>query len=1006
MSKEAKPAPESSEGSDLGKTYDPAAFEDAIYEKWEQAGVFKADANSPRKPYTIVIPPPNITGVLHIGHALNNSLQDLLIRFKRMQGFEALWLPGTDHAGIATQNVVERMIAKTEGKNRYQIGREALIERIWKWRDLYGNTILRQLRKLGASCDWSRTRFTFDEGLSRAVREAFVRLHEAKLLYRGKYLVNWCPRCRTTLSDDEVDHKDINGKLYQIHYPFADGSGHLTVATTRPETMLGDTAVAVHPEDERYQALVGKKLRLPLVGREIPVVADRAIEKGFGTGCLKVTPAHDPVDYEIGRRHNLEAIAIFDEEARLNENVPETFRGMDRFAARKAVVAALEAEGRLGDVKPNPHQVGHCYRCHTMIEPYLTSQWFVNMKPLSELAVEATKSGRVRFFPSRWEKVYLHWFEEVRDWPVSRQIWWGHRVPAWYCLEDNPGAIQTLEAGPDEPFDVMKAGKPIRYLIGENAKPIVARDDPAKRPEYQGKTLIQDPDVLDTWFSSQLWPFSTLGWPAETPDLKRFFPTDTLVTGRDIIYFWVARMVMASELLMGKEPYRDVVINGTVCDGEGTVMSKSKGNGIDPLDIIRRYGADAVRFTIYDMATEGQDLRFPVQIVCPHCAEAQDLPSKRTEPVMNCRKCKTDFQQPVPNEPEQPAPKMGTLDSKRFEKGRNFANKVWNASRFVIAGIDAATAASITDAAAIEKALRDEDRWILSRLNRAVAGVTEALSAYQFNKASNALYAFFWDEFCAWTIELSKPRLAAGANADDKRAAAAVLLHVLDRSLRLLHPFCPFLSEALWAELGALAPKSEQRNLGRPAAAGEASARPETGALLAASRWPSADQKHVDSEIEAQFESLFEAVRAVRNIRQKNGIALRDKLKVSIRTSDDDTRRRLDAQRHVLEQMACLEPPQIGADAPKPKPAGAEVLKGAELYVSLAGLIDPEKERARLAKEIERAQNAVSQSEKKLSNDSFVKNAPPDKVEAERARMQEYRDKVASLQQAVKDLEG
>jgi valyl-tRNA synthetase len=1009
---------------DFPTQYDPRAHEDAVYERWEQAGVFGSHAG-PGKPYTIVIPPPNITGALHIGHALNNSLQDLLIRWRRMQGYEALWLPGTDHAGIATQNVVEKAIAKTEGKSRYQLGRAELLKRIWAWREQYGGTILKQLRKLGASCDWTRTRFTLDEGLSRAVRTAFVRLHEKGLLYRGKYLVNWCPRCRTTLSDDEVEHEEVKTHIWEIHYPLS-GAARLTVATTRPETMLGDTAVAVHPQDERYRAFVGKTVELPLTGRRIPVIADNALELGFGTGCLKVTPAHDPVDYQIALRHKLPMINILTEDGRLNENAPEAFRGLECLPARKAVLAALKAQGLLGNISDYKHQVGHCYRCHTMVEPFLTSQWFVSMKPLSELAVKATAEGRVRFHPERWTKVYLQWFREIRDWPISRQIWWGHQIPAWYCLEDNAGAITKIEAGPDEPFDAEEGGKKFRYLIGENAKPIVSADDPATLPPYRDKTLIRDPDVLDTWFSSALWPFSTLGWPDRTKDLGFHFPTDTLVTDRSIIYFWVARMVMMGEFCMGREPFRDVVIHGTVLDGEGAKMSKSAGNSIDPLDIIERYGADAMRFTIFDMATEGQDIRFPVLIVCPHCGETQDLPKKRSLAVMKCRKCKMEFQQPVPNEPSLPEPVEGHLDSKRFEKGRNFANKVWNAARFVLTSVNPADVPKI-EAAQVQAALRDEDRWILSRLNHAAREVTEALEGFEFAKAAGALYTFFWDDFCAWTIELSKPRLSAENAAADRAAATAVLLHVLDRSLRLLHPFCPFITEVLWGELAKVAPAGLARNLGRPEqcataglsescataglsssgrAPGRTAGQASSGTfdLLAVAPWPVVEEASLKPELEDQFGALFEAIRATRNIRQKNGIAPKARLKVFIRTTDPAAEKRLKSGEHILVQMANIEPPEIGPEVEKPRPAGHEVLQGADLYVALSGLIDVEKERARLTKEIERAQNGVQGSERKLADPKFTAHAPPELVKEEKARLAEYQEKVAKLKEALEEL--
>jgi valyl-tRNA synthetase len=1029
---------------DFPPQYDPHAFEDRLYAEWEKAGAFHSEPKPGKKPYTIPIPPPNVTGVLHIGHALNNTLQDILIRWRRMQGFETLWMPGTDHAGIATQNVVEKQIAATEKKNRYQIGRTELIKRIWDWKEQSGGTILKQLRKLGASCDWPRTRFTMDEGLSKAVRHAFVKLFNDGLIYRGKYLVNWCPRCRTTLSDDEVEHEDVKGKIYELHYPFVgtppappaaplekdaekpapyyvSGKNCLTVATTRPETMLGDTAVAVHPDDARYKAFVGKMVELPLTGRTIPVIADSALELGFGTGCLKVTPAHDPVDYQIGRRHNLPLISILTESGTLNENCPPQYRDMDRFKARTQIVDDLKAQGLVGEIKDHPQQVGHCYRCHTIVEPYLASQWFVKMKPLSEMAVKATAEGRVKFHPERWAKVYLKWFDDVRDWPISRQIWWGHQIPVWYDLEANRDCIEEIEAGPDEPYDIEKNGKRIRYLIGENAKPIVSLEDPTTLPEYKGRTLLRDPDVLDTWFSSGLWPFSTLGWPDKTPELLYYYPTSTLVTSRGIIYFWVARMVMFGESMMGREPFSDVVIHGTVLDGEGNIMSKSKGNGIDPLDIIGRYGADAMRFTLADMSTGGQDLKFPVQIVCPHCNESQELPKKRSAPLMTCKKCKKEFQQPVPNAVTPPLaePAMGPLDSPRFEKGRNFANKVWNAARFVITSISASAGEQASGETqrfashtALMRTLKDEDRWILSRLNSTVLQMTESLEEFEFSKSIGTLYDFFWNEFCSWYIELSKPRLAPTASSEERAAARAVLLYVLDRSLRMLHPFCPYVSEALWAELGKRAPAGE-RNLNR-AEYGSGPERPKDGLLITAA-WPEYEVALIQPEREAQFASLFEAVIAVRAVRQELidnspkerkkevSAALAKPLNVTIRTADGVLAERLKAQAHILTQMADIEAPAIGPELAAPKPASATAIKGGTIYVALsADLVDVEK--LRLGKEIRAAEQYIPKIEGKLKNENFVKNAPPELVAEEREKLKETQDKLGSLKAALANL--
>jgi len=1011
--------------------YDPKSFEDAIYSQWEKTGVFHSVPDATKKPYTIPIPPPNVTGVLHIGHALNNSLQDFLIRFRRMQGRETLWMPGTDHAGIATQNVVEKQIAKTEKKNRYQVGRAELIKRIWQWKEESGGTILKQLRKLGATCDWERTRFTMDEGLSKAVRHAFVKLYEQKLIYRGKYLVNWCPRCRTTLSDDEVEHADVKGKMYEIHYPISGGHSilapgnesatapdkdassarHLTVATTRPETLFGDTAVAVHPADERYKHLVGKFVDLPLTGRKIPIIADDvAVELGFGTGCLKVTPAHDTNDYQTGLRHKLEQINVLTESGLLNENVPPMFRGLDRVKGREKTLAELKALGLLGDVKDHPQKVGHCYRCNTVVEPYLASQWFVKMKPLSEQAVKATNEGRVKFHPERWTKVYLNWFNEVRDWPVSRQIWWGHQIPVWYDLDENKETIIEIESGEGEPFDREADGKKYRYVIGEHAKPIVLKDDPANLPEYKNKRLLRDPDVLDTWFSSALWPFSTLGWPDKTPELDYYYPTSTLVTSRGIIYFWVARMVMMGEAMLGKQPFNDVVIHGTVLDGDGEVMSKTKGNGVDPLDVIRRYGADAVRFTLADLSTGGQDIKFPIQIVCPHCDESQELPKKRSVPVMTCKKCKKDFQQPVPNEKPLPEPAMGPLDSARFEKGRNFANKVWNAARYVITSVEAAGVTSNPDFDALRKTFRAEDKWILSRMNTTVKTESHALENFEFSRAIGGLYEFFWDDFCAWYIELSKPRLTPTNSAEDRNAAAAVLLYVLDRSLRLLHPFCPYVTEALWSELRKRAGEGS-RNLGQ----GEYKAcqnRHQESGQLAVAAWPHPDEQLIDASQEALFASVFDSVIAIRGVRQQLidnapkerkkdvGAAVAKPFHVAIRTQDAALAKRLKEQEHILIAMAEIETPSIGAEIQAPKPSAATTIKGGMVYVALPNeLLDVEK--LRLEKEIKQYEQYIPKIEVKLRNENFVKNAPPELVAEERAKLHDAIEKLKTLKTAL-----
>ena len=703
---------------ELAPVYDPGRIESPLYRAWESAGRFRADSSSAREPYVIVIPPPNVTGVLHMGHALNNTLQDVLIRWQRMRGREACWVPGTDHAGIATQNVVERQLAE-EGKTRGDLGREAFVERVWAWVNETGGVILEQLKAIGASCDWSRTRFTLEPALSRAVREAFVALYDQGLIYRGRYIINWCPRCLTALADDEVEHAEGPGKLYWLRYPLEDGSGRLVVATTRPETMLGDTAVAVHPEDARYREFVGKKVRLPLADRVIPVVADAAVDPEFGTGAVKVTPAHDRNDFEIARRHGLPELDVMNDDATMGENAPAAFRGMDRFDARKAVMAALEARGLVEKVEEHRHAVGHCYRCDTVVEPRLSEQWFVKMAPLAEPALRAYREGRVRFTPEHWGSVYEHWLENVRDWCISRQLWWGHRIPVWTCASCG--------------------------------KSFAAREDPRACPECGGAALEQDPDVLDTWFSSALWPFSVFGWPDETEDLGRFYPTHTLVTASEIIFFWVARMIMFGLEFRGEIPFRDVYITGTVRDHLGRRMAKSLGNGIDPLEVVERFGADALRFTVISKAATGVD----IQLNYLNLDEA-------------------------------------------FASGRNFANKIWNAARFALPQIaEDGDAAQPVEAAALELA----DRWILSRLNAAIREVTDALERFRFHDAAGAAYAFFWSELCDWYLELVKPRLYGDAPAETRAAARATLRTAFDVSMRLLHPVIPFVSEEIWTRL-------------------------------------------------------------------------------------------------------------------------------------------------------------------------------------------------------------
>jgi len=697
----------------LEKSYDPRQVEEKWYPYWVEHDYFRADENSGRKAYSIVIPPPNVTGVLHIGHALNNTLQDILIRYKRMQGYNALWMPGTDHAGIATQNVVEKQLME-EGLTRQALGREKFIERVWKWKSQSGGTIINQLKKLGASCDWSRERFTMDEGLSEAVKEVFVRLYEEGLIYRSHYIINWCPRCHTALSDLEVEHNEILGKLYHLKYPFKEGDRFVVVATTRPETMLGDTAVAVHPEDERYQDVIGKKILLPVIFREIPVIADPYVDIEFGTGALKITPAHDFNDFEIGLKHGLEQIKVIDEAGRMNEHAGP-YQGMDRFECRAKMVEDFTREGVLLKVEDYPHMVGHCYRCKTIVEPNLSLQWFVRTKPLAKPAIEAVKEGRTRIIPEVWEKTYFEWMENIRDWCISRQIWWGHRIPAWYC-------------------------QPCGEII-------VAKETPSACHKCGSGSLKPETDVLDTWFSSALWPFSTMGWPGETKELKRFYPTSVLVTGFDILFFWVARMMMMGLKFMNDVPFREVYIHGLVRDEKGEKYSKTRGNVVDPLDLIDRYGADALRFTLAALTMPGSDLK---------------------------------------------------LSEARTEGYRHFVNKIWNASRFALMHWDDFRPLS----APVEKEEYSlPDRWIRGRLNRAIREVEKSLDEYRFNEASHILYQFIWHEFCDWYVELIKPHLYQDQDPKRKTITQQTLLEVLDGILRLLHPFMPYVTEEIWQQL-------------------------------------------------------------------------------------------------------------------------------------------------------------------------------------------------------------
>jgi len=877
----------------LPKAYDPAIVENTIYQKWENSRCFAANPDSDREKYCIVIPPPNVTGMLTMGHVLNNTLQDILIRHQRMLGHETLWLPGTDHAGIATQNVVEKALAK-EKLSRHDLGREKFLDRVWSWKEKYGGIILSQLKKLGCSCDWERERFTMDAGLSDAVQRSFVKLYQDGLIYKGKYIINWCPRCRTALSDEEKIPEDTNGSLWYIRYPRKDGKGHVVVATTRPETMLGDVAVAVNPHDERYADLIGKTLILPFVNREIPVLVDDFVDKSFGTGAVKITPAHDPNDFEMGRRHNLDQVIVMDEGGVMNE-LAGKFKGMDRFAARQAIVEELQELGLLEKIEDHQLAVGHCERCKTVIEPYLSDQWFVKMKPLAEKAIEAVKNGKLRFTPNRWVGVYLHWMENIRDWCISRQLWWGHRIPAYTC-----SSCRHVMVASDCPDKCDKCGA------------------------TQG--ITQDEDVLDTWFSSWLWPFSTMGWPEQTETLRRFYPTDTLVTGPDIIFFWVARMVMAGYYFVGECPFHDVYFTSIVRDMKGRKMSKSLGNSPDPLEIIGKYGADALRYTVISLAPVGQDIRFA---------------------------------------------------ENKVEIGRNFANKLWNASRFVMMNLEGASC-SIKAGLPEASRLSPIDNWIVSRMNYAIDQVSANLAEgqFRFNDALKAAYEFIWNDFCDWYIEMCKPVLF-GKDAERKALTLQVLVSCLDGALRILHPFMPFVTEEIWQKL----PGSE-------------------GFLMQAA-FPVADAARVNVPLEQEVGELMEAVRVIRNLRASANISPAKKVTVRV-IKNDKTSEAFVNHADMIRSLAGVESLSL-VDG---KPSGHLVgLMGAcEVCLDLAGLIDVPVELARVDNELGKIEKEMAKISVKLENADFVSKAPAEVVDKIREGIDAYQQQIAKLKEYQKEL--
>ncbi|MBM4039615.1 MAG: valine--tRNA ligase [Planctomycetes bacterium] len=917
----------------LPPRYDPASVEGRWYRFWEEGGYFKADPDPKRKPYTIVIPPPNVTGMLHLGHVLNITFQDILTRWRRMQGYNALWQPGTDHAGIAMQTVVERML-EAEGTSRHAIGRERFVERVWAVKEKHLAIINEQLRRLGASLDWRRERFTMDEGLSRAVREVFIRLYQKGLVYRDKFMINWCPNHRTALSNDEVVHQTVQGGLWWIRYPFKEGQGSVTVATTRPETMLGDTAVAVNPDDPRYTAVVGRTVILPLMNREIPVIADPYVDKEFGTGALKITPAHDPNDFTIGRRHGLAAPCVIAPDGTMSAEAGP-YAGLDRFECRKRVVADLKALGLLEKHETHTHEVGHCQRCDTVLEPYISLQWFVRMKPLAERARKVAENKSIRFWPARWETMYYHWIDTVPDWPISRQLWWGHRIPAWYCQDCPDPKLAAADRPPEPPY-------------GIGGFPVVSASQPDKCPRCGGTRFVQDADVLDTWFSSWLWPFSTLGWPDETADLRHFYPTDTLVTGPDILGFWVARMIMAGLEFLDAIPFRDVFIHGIVRDDQGRKMSKSLGNSPDPLDVMNEYGADALRFSIILITATGQDAFY---------------------------------------------------SNEKVAIGRNFANKLWNASRLVLTNLaespDLSDLSDPTDPSYRPEDLALEDRWILSRLTATIGAVTESLESFRFNEAASTLYDFIWHELCDWYLEVIKPRIRSAEASASRFAAQGVVAHVLDRAIRLLHPFAPFLTEEIWQHLGKLLAR-------RGALPGEGPG-PAPSVMIAP--WPQADERWRNPEAEATFGQVQEIVRAIRNIRKKMGLADRTpRLRVTLSIADPATEVMLRPHRALICDQAALEDLTSGVSLPKPPASATAVLPGMEAYVALEGVIDLEAERKRLRDQLDKARKFLEGSERKLANAAFLEKAPKEVVEKEYQQNARLREDIARLEANLAEL--
>jgi valyl-tRNA synthetase len=886
--------------NDIPTRYNPKETEDKLYSFWEEKKLFAAGANPAKKPFCIVIPPPNVTGILHMGHALNNTIQDILIRYHRMKGEESLWMPGTDHAGIATQNVVEKSLAK-EGLKRHDLGREKFIERVWQWREQYGTTIIHQLKKLGASCDWSRTRFTMDEEYSKAVMQVFITLWNKGLIYQDDKVINWCPRCQTALSDEEAPHRELQGNLYYLKYPFKDNPDEfVVVATTRPETMLGDTAVAVNPKDKRYKKFIGKVLILPLMNREIKMIADAMVDTKFGTGAVKVTPAHDPNDYAIGKKHKLDFINVMNPDGRMNEKAGE-YKDMDRFEAREVILEDLKEKDLLEKIEPHQLSAGHCYRCHTIIEPYLSRQWFVKMKPLAKPAIEAVKKGKIKFHPKRWTKVYLNWMENIQDWCISRQIWWGHRIPLWYCLDCKKEVIAGLEK-------------------------------PAGCRVCKSTNLKQDEDVLDTWFSSWLWPFATFYWPEKgllpkkgtvpKEDLDYFYPTSVLVTAPEIIFFWVARMIMAGLEFMKDIPFKDVYIHGTVRDIEGKKMSKSLGNIIDPLEIIDEYGADALRFSLVSITAQGQDV---------------------------------------------------FLSKERFEQGRNFANKIWNASRFILMNLEPANTKADLCVFFKKENLSLVNRWILSRFYSVLKETNKDLDNYKFNEAVNLLYGFFWHEFCDWYLELIKADIKNPAN-------QLVMFKVLEKFLRILHPFMPFISEEIWQRIN-----------------------PEAGSIML-EPLPHIQEQIIDKKLEAQAEAIFSIITQIRNLRSSIEIDPAQKVKVSLYPHSKIKYKLINDNTTLIINLAKLEDLKLLTSSQRPAAVISSVAEDIDIYLHFSGLLDIAAEQQKIKTNIEGLTKIIKSKEAQLNNANFIKRAPQEIIEKEKESKKKLVDELKRLENMLNEL--